>query len=173
MPCGGWLPPTRRIPALLASYADFLLDQGESRRALALLAPYPRQDTLLLRPALAQRAIGLAGDPPATAAADEHARRLALRFQEMRQRGDRSHLREQALFELGMRGDPVDGIGAHRAELGLAARARRCPPLPAGRARGRTTRGRSSGARMAAASGLKDARLEPDLAAVRRQAPTR
>jgi hypothetical protein len=92
-------------PGLLASYADFLLDQGEYRQAQALLAPYQRQDSLLLRLTLAERALGLAGDAAAAAAADEHARRLELRFQEMRERGDKSHLREQAMFELGIRGD--------------------------------------------------------------------
>jgi hypothetical protein len=92
-------------PGLLASYADFLLDQGEPRQAQVLLGPYERQDSLLLRLTLAERALALAGDAATASAADEHARRLALRFQEMRERGDRSHLREQAMFELGVRHD--------------------------------------------------------------------
>jgi hypothetical protein len=97
-------------PGLLAAYADFLLDQGEYRRARQLLAPYQRQDSLLLRLALAERALGLAGDADAASAADEHALRLTLRFQEMRERGDRSHLREQALFELGIRHDAARAL---------------------------------------------------------------
>jgi hypothetical protein len=92
-------------PGLLASYADFLLDQGEPRSVQALLAPYQRQDTLLLRLAIAERASGIAGDTTAARDAQEYVQRLALRFQEMRGRGDRSHLREEALFELELRGD--------------------------------------------------------------------
>ena len=158
-------------PGLLASYADFLLDQGESRRVLALLAPYPRHDTLLLRTALAERAIGLAGEPPAATAAEEHARRLALRFQEMRQRGDRSHLREQALFELGVRGDPVTALAIieqswawqrEPVDARLYLRAALAAGRPAAAAPVQEWLQRT---------GLKDARLDPDLAALQRQAP--
>ena len=75
-----------------------------------MLGPYERQDSLLLRLTLAERALALAGDAAAASSADEHARRLALRFQEMRERGDRSHLREQALFELGVRRDAARAL---------------------------------------------------------------
>ena len=73
-------------PGLLAAYADFLLAQREGRSAQTLLAPYQRQDSLLLRLTLAQRMLGTAGDTAAAASAQVHARRLALRFEEMRQR---------------------------------------------------------------------------------------
>jgi len=160
-------------PGLLASYADFLLDQGESKRVSALLAPYARQDTLLLRHALAERAVGLTGEPLAAAAAEEHARRLALRFQEMRQRGDRSHLREQALFELGLRGDPVTALQLIEQSWAwqrepVDARIHLRAALAAGR-----PAAASPVLEWLRDTGLQDARLDPELAALRRQAPTR
>jgi len=160
-------------PGLLASYADFLLDHGENKRALALLAPYMRQDTLLLRNTLAERAIGLTGEPLAAAAAEEHARRLVLRFQEMRQRGDRSHLREQALFELSVRNDPA-------AALPLIAQSwtwQREPIDARLYLRAALAAGRPDAAAPALewlrGTGLQDARLDRDVAALRRQAPAR
>jgi hypothetical protein len=153
-------------PGLLASYADFLLDQREFRSVQTLLAPYQRQDTLLLRLALAERALGQAGDAAAADAADEHAQRLALRFQEMRERGDRTHLREQAMFELALRGDapralaliaqswtyqrePVDARLYLRAAL-AAGRPDAAAPVSEWLRR----------------TGLDDARLAPELAAL-------
>ena len=97
-------------PGLIASYADFLLDEREHARVQTLLTPYQRQDTLLLRLTLAERALALAGDRTAADAATGHERRLALRFQEMRARGDLSHLREQALFELDIRGNATAAL---------------------------------------------------------------
>jgi hypothetical protein len=155
-------------PGLLASYADFMLDQREYRRAQELLAPYQRQDSLLLRLTLAERALGLAGDAEAARAADEHAQLLALRFQEMRERGDRSHLREQAIFELGLRGDtdralklvgqswafqrePVDA----RLYLRAAVAAKQPDSAAPVQEWLRTT-------------GLEDARLAPELAAAKK-----
>ena len=64
----------------------------------------------MLRLTLAERALALAGDRTATDAAAAHERRLALRFQEMRARGDLSHLREQALFELDIRNNATAAL---------------------------------------------------------------
>ena len=160
-------------PGLLASYADFLLDQGEHRRVQALLAPYQRQDSLLLRLTLAERALGLAGDAAAASAADLHAQRLALRFQEMRDRGDKSHLREQALFELGIRRDATRALQLVRqswavlrepvdARLYLRAAIAANEPTAALPVQDwlRT-------------SGLQDARLTPELAAVQKLVTSR
>ncbi len=160
-------------PGLLASYADFLLDQNEPRRVRALLAPYERQDSVLLRLALAERALGLAGDATAALAADDHARRLALRFQEMRARGDRSHLREQALFELGMRGDAARALQLVQqswaflrepfdARLYLRAAVAAKEPAAAAPVQ-----------EWLRQTGLEDARLALDLAAVQKLAPSR
>jgi hypothetical protein len=157
-------------PGLLASYADFLLDQGEYRRVQALLAPYQRQDSLLLRLTLAERALGLAGDAEAASAADEHAQRLNLRFQEMRERGDRSHLREQAIFELGIRRDADRALQLVRqswaflrepvdARLYLRAAAAAKHPDAA-----------TPVIDWLRKSGLEDARLAPELAAAKKLA---
>ncbi|HQX58636.1 MAG TPA: hypothetical protein PLT77_05870 [Burkholderiaceae bacterium] len=97
-------------PALLAAFADFLLEQGQTATVRALLADYPRHDSLLLRLTLAEQADGRAGDTSAAASAIERTRQLALRFSEMRQRADRSHLRDEALFELEVRGDPAAAL---------------------------------------------------------------
>jgi hypothetical protein len=157
-------------PGLLASYADFLLDQGEYRQTQVLLGPYERQDSLLLRLTLAERALALAGDATAASAADEHARRLALRFQEMRERGDKSHLREQALFELGIRDDAARALQLIRqswaflrepvdARLYLRAAIAAKQPDAAAPVRDWLRK-----------SGLQDARLTPELAAAQKLA---
>ena len=77
---------------LLGAYADFLLDAGRQGEAAALLAPHARVDGLLLRHALASR------QGPELA-------ELAARFDAGERRGDGVHLREQARFELALRGD--------------------------------------------------------------------
>ncbi|HWZ74682.1 MAG TPA: hypothetical protein VN326_24765 [Casimicrobiaceae bacterium] len=157
-------------PGLLASYADFLLDQGEYRQTQILLNPYERQDSLLLRLTLGERALALAGDATAASAADEHARRLALRFQEMRERGDKSHLREQALFELGIRHDGPRALQLIRqswdllrepvdARLYLRAAIAAKEPTAAAPVRDWLRK-----------SGLEDSRLTPELAAAQRLA---
>jgi hypothetical protein len=157
-------------PGLLASYADFLLDRGEPRHVQVLLGPYERQDSLLLRLTLAERALALAGDPAAASSADEHARRLVLRFQEMRERGDKSHLREQALFELGIRHDAARALQLIRqswaflrepVDARLYLRAAIAAKEPA------AARPVQDWLRK---SGLQDARLMPELAAAQKLA---
>ena len=157
-------------PGLLASYADFLLDQGEPRRVQILLGPYERQDSLLLRLTLAERALALAGDAAAASAADEHARRLALRFQEMRERGDKSHLREQALFELGIRRDAARALQLIRQSWALLRE-----PVDARLYLRAATAAKEPTAALPVQdwlrkSGLQDARLTPELAAAQKLA---
>jgi Tfp pilus assembly protein PilF len=92
----------RRAPRdtyLLGAYADFLLDAGRHDEAAALLATHGRVDGLLLRHALALRQGGRV-----RALAPELAE-LAARFDAGERRGDGVHLREQARFELALRGD--------------------------------------------------------------------
>lgn len=83
---------------LQAAYADFLLDQGRAQEVMTLLADRRRADVLLLRLALAAKALG---SPQATGLADE----LAARFEAARQRGDTSHRKEESRFTLALRGD--------------------------------------------------------------------
>jgi hypothetical protein len=151
-------------PALLAAYADFLLLQGDIGRVRALLTDDLRQDSLLLRLALAEHMAGLAGDSAAAAQSEQRTRQLALRFAEMRQRGDRSHLRDQALLELDLRDDPV-------AALKLMAESwqfQRDPVdarlyLRASLAAGRPDAGAPVAAWIAD-TGVRDLRLAPELA---------
>lgn len=86
-----------------AAFADFLLDEGRPAEVLRLIGSDTQADPLLLRYALAARG----GQP---SAADAVSQRLADRFAASRARGDRVHLREEAMFLLHARGD---AIGAH------------------------------------------------------------
>jgi Tfp pilus assembly protein PilF len=90
---------------LLAAYADFLLEQGRPAEAAALLRDWARSDTLLLRLALAEKALGLPGGA-------RHARELGERFAAAALRGDRLHLAEEARYLLELRGDAAAALAA-------------------------------------------------------------
>jgi len=90
---------------LLAAYADFLLEQNRAADAVALLKDWTRSDTLLLRLALAERALKLA-------AAEQHARALGERFADSAQRGERLHLQEEARYLLELKGDARAALAA-------------------------------------------------------------
>jgi uncharacterized protein (TIGR02996 family) len=93
---------------LRAAYADFLLDQGRPRDALPLVRNETKNDSLLLRLALAEQAL-----PDERDAFDRHRSELAARFDAARARGDSLHRREEARFKLMIENDP-------RAALALA-----------------------------------------------------
>ncbi len=78
---------------LLAAYADFLVDRGRAREALALLGGWERSDILLLRLALAGQAVG-------DARAGGWIAQLRERFADAARRGDALHEWEAARFEL-------------------------------------------------------------------------
>jgi Tfp pilus assembly protein PilF len=78
---------------LLARYADFLLDQGRPGEVVTLLKDKAGSDVLLLRLALAERAVK-------SAAATQHQAVLSARFDAARSRGDKTHLREESRFAL-------------------------------------------------------------------------
>ena len=89
-----------RDPYLKAAYADFLLAAERAREVVALLRDDGRNDTLLLRLALAE------GDIPERAAEYRaHRDELAARFEAARRRGDALHRREEARFRLALLGD--------------------------------------------------------------------
>ncbi len=92
---------------LLFTYADFLLEQGRAKEVLALLAGRERSDTLLLRLALAARALKL----PVT---ERHARALGERFAAAAARGEKLHLQEEARYLLDLRGDAAGALAAAR-----------------------------------------------------------
>ena len=93
-----------RDPNLLAAWADYRLQRGDAAAVVQRLDSLQRLDTLLLRLAMARRQLGADADPLVT--------RLSQRFSEMRQRGDSSHRREEALFVLMLQNDPARALEA-------------------------------------------------------------
>ena len=88
---------------LLGAYCDWLLDQGRAAEVIPLLRNETRIDPLLLRLALAQQAL----KRPEAAASIET---LRARFEASHARGDTVHQRENARFELFLRGDPRSAL---------------------------------------------------------------
>lgn len=88
---------------LLAAYAEFLLDEERPAEVLPLLAPHAQNEVLLLRLALASKALGR----PETAA---QRAALADRYEASRRRGDRLHLADEAIFALNFADDPVTAL---------------------------------------------------------------
>jgi hypothetical protein len=97
-------------PYVLAAYADLLLDAGRASDAAGLLAGHADSDNLLLRLVLAEKAVHA---PEASA----HAEVLAERYEASRLRGDTVHRREQARFELAVRGDAYAARDLARANF--------------------------------------------------------
>jgi len=92
---------------LLFTYADFLLERGRAKEALSLLQGGERSDTLLLRLALAARALKLP-------VAERYARALGERFAAAALRGEKLHLQEEARYLLDLRGDAAGALAAAR-----------------------------------------------------------
>ena len=92
---------------LLFSYADFLLGLGRPKEVLALLEGLQRSDTLLLRLALAARALKLP-------VAERYSRALGERFAAAALRGEKLHLQEEARYLLDLRGDATRALAAAR-----------------------------------------------------------
>jgi len=90
-------------PYLLGAYADFLLDRRRTSEVVVLLQKNTRVDGLLLRYALALKHQG-------SAEAARHIDDLQSRFAAAVLRGDTVHRREQARFELHLRGDPAAAL---------------------------------------------------------------
>ncbi|MFC5480002.1 hypothetical protein [Massilia suwonensis] len=88
---------------LLAAYADFLLERGRAPEVITLLKDKTQADALLLRQAIALKT---AGRPDAARATAE----LAARFDAAMLRRDNVHQREQARFELAVRGDAAAAV---------------------------------------------------------------
>lgn len=83
---------------LLATYADFLLDERRAAEVVALLKDWVRADPLLLRLALAEKMTG-------AAALGEHIDALDKRFAAAAQRGEQLHQADEARFRLEFRRD--------------------------------------------------------------------
>jgi Flp pilus assembly protein TadD len=85
-------------PYVIAALADLWLDEGRPKEAAKLVESRIDNDGLLLRLVLAEKAAGLPSERT-------HEDMLASRYDASRLRGDTVHQREQARFELGVRGD--------------------------------------------------------------------
>jgi len=88
---------------LLGAWSDFLLDRGRAPEVITLLKDKTQADALLLRYAIALKN---AGRPEAAGATAE----LAARFDAAMRRRDSVHQREQARFELALRGDAAAAV---------------------------------------------------------------
>ena len=88
---------------LLGAYADWLLETHRPADVIVLLQNETRVDALLLRLALAQKALNR---PEATASIET----LRARFDASHARGDTVHQRENARFELALRDDPRSAL---------------------------------------------------------------
>ena len=94
---------------LRGAYADFLLDQRRSRDVLLLLRGDEKNDALLLRLALAEKAI-----PDERDEFERHRSELADRFDAARARGDALHRREEARFRLAIENDAHGALALAR-----------------------------------------------------------
>jgi predicted Zn-dependent protease len=95
---------------LVGAYCDFLLDQRRPREVLRLVRDRTRIDGLLLRHALALQQIP--GEQEALRRAGDE---LKARFDAAMQRGDSVHQREQARYELQLRGDSKAALALARS----------------------------------------------------------
>lgn len=100
---------------LLATYAEFLLDQNRPGEVVELLKMQVQNDVLLLRLALAEKALDLPG-------VATHRGMLADRYAASRQRGDKLHLADEALFALHFEGQPATALKLAQENWGLMQR---------------------------------------------------
>ncbi len=88
---------------VLGAYADFLLDQQRPAEVRTLLQPWLRADGLLLRHAIALQQLK---DGKAASEAEQ----MGARFAAARERGDHTHKREEARYQLMLRGDAAAAL---------------------------------------------------------------
>lgn len=88
---------------LLAVYAEFLLDENRYSEVIALLKDKERSDILLMRLALAEKAL----QAPRAA---EHEAVIRARFDAARMRGDKLHIQDEARFYLYFLNNPKEAL---------------------------------------------------------------
>lgn len=88
---------------LLAVYAEFLLDEHRHSEVIKLLKDKERSDVLLMRLALAEKAI----NAPKAAA---HQAIIRARFDAARMRGDKLHIQDEARFNLYLLNNPEEAL---------------------------------------------------------------
>lgn len=99
-----------RDPYLMAAYSDFLLERDRPNEVVPLVKDYVRNDSLLLRLALAEARL-----PEARESFASHRAELEDRFAAARRRGDSLHRREEARFVLEIGRDPPAALKLARA----------------------------------------------------------
>jgi tetratricopeptide (TPR) repeat protein len=139
-----------------SAYADLLLRRGSPQEALQLLSGYESMEPVLLRIAIAQRALKQPGLGSSRAT-------LAQAFTVEEQRGEAVHRREQARFLLDVMDEPAAALAAARQnwqvqrepeDLLILLRAAQAAHDPAALA---------GAAQLVRAQSLEDARLQPYL----------
>lgn len=88
---------------LLAVYAEFLLDEKRYSEVITLLKNKERSDILLMRLALAEKALSA----PKT---NEHQEIIRSRFEAARLRGDKLHIQDEARFYLYFLNNPKEAL---------------------------------------------------------------
>ena len=99
-----------RDPYLLAAYSDFLLERGRAAEVVPLVKDYGRNDSLLLRLALAESRL-----PEMKPMFEAHRADLTARFDAARRRGDSLHRREEARYTLSILDDASAALELARA----------------------------------------------------------
>lgn len=138
---------------LLATYADFLLDQRRFAEVVTLLNNETRHDGLLLRLTLAEQALQLA--ETAT-----HIQQLTARFAASRLRGDTTHQGDEARFYLKLLHDPKQALALARQNWELQREPRDTRILlEAAIANGRDVAAAQAALDLLTQAGLEDVRL--------------
>jgi len=88
---------------LQAVYAEFLHDEKRYNEVIALLKDKERSDILLMRLALAEKAV----KAPRAA---EHEEMIRTRFEAARMRGDKLHIQDESRYYLYFRNDPKESL---------------------------------------------------------------
>ncbi|AMK78086.1 hypothetical protein A1342_10010 [Methylomonas methanica] len=145
---------TRRNGYLLATYADYLLEQKRHPEVVALLGNETRADGLLLRLTLAEQALQL---PTANA----HIDALTARFAASRMRGDTSHQGDEARFLLHLLNQPEPALALAQANWAVQREPRDARIfLESALASGKTQQALQPLLAFLAQSKLQDARLQ-------------
>lgn len=90
---------------LLAAYGDFLIESDRCTEVVELLKEETRADGLLLRLALAEQKLN-----PNSDLLSRHVELLQERFASAKARGDRIHQREEAIFQLHLKGNSAEAL---------------------------------------------------------------
>jgi tetratricopeptide (TPR) repeat protein len=141
-----------------SAYADLLLRQASPQDALQLLSGYESMEPILLRIAIAQRALKQPGLGSSRATLTEA-------FTVEEQRGEAVHRREQARFLLDVMDEPAAALAAARQNWQVQREPEDLLILLRAAQAAHDRQALAGAAQLARAQGLEDARLQPYLGA--------